>query len=38
MNPNVSKKNIGIWKKYYNEYKEAIDYIYLELKSYCVED
>ena len=37
-NPNVSKKNIGIWKKYYNEYKEAIDYIYLELKSYCVED
>ena len=35
--PQVSKNNIGIWRKYYNEFKDAIDYITKELQSYCFE-
>lgn len=36
----VSKsiKNVGIWKKYYPKYKDAIDYIYSELKEWCREE
>lgn len=35
LNPDRSCKNVGIYKKYYDKYKEAIDYIYTELKDYC---
>lgn len=35
LKPEVSIKNIGIWKKYYNECKEAIDYISKELPDMC---
>lgn len=34
-NPMISKNNVGIHKKYYKQYKTAIDYIYNELKDYC---
>lgn len=34
-NPDVSKHNVGIYRKYYDKYKDAIDYIYSELKDYC---
>ena len=34
-NPAISVKNIGIWKSHYSTCKEAIDYIYKELKPYC---
>lgn len=32
-NPNISKKNIGLWKTY--KYQKEIDFIYEELKKYC---
>jgi hypothetical protein len=32
-NLELSRKNIGLWKKFSD--KEAIDYIYKELNSYC---
>lgn len=35
--PNVSSKNIGIWKKYYGDFKEALDLISEELSAYCFE-
>ncbi|MBN2406653.1 MAG: sulfotransferase [Elusimicrobia bacterium] len=35
LNPDVSKKNIGLWKKYKN--KEDMDEIYTKLKKYCYE-
>lgn len=35
LKPEVSCKNVGIWKKYYDKYKGAIDYIYQELKDSC---
>lgn len=37
LKPERSSKNVGIWKKYYEEYKDAIDAIYEELKEYCHE-
>ena len=33
-----SQKNVGKWKHYYPECKEAIDYIYSELKEWCREE
>lgn len=35
-NPEISKKNIGIWKKYSNQ--EEINFIYNHLKEYCFEE
>lgn len=35
LNPDKSCKNVGIWKKYYQKSKPAIDYIYNELKDLC---
>lgn len=35
LKPEVSIKNIGIWRKYYGECKEAIDYIENELSEMC---
>ena len=35
--PSISKKNIGLWKKHYEEFKDAIDYIGENLKDYCFE-
>ncbi len=35
--PESSSKNVGIYKKYYDRLKPAIDYIYQELKDYCFE-
>ena len=32
-NPNMSKKNIGLWKTY--KFQKEIDFIYEELKEYC---
>lgn len=37
LNPNVSAKNIGVWKKYYKKYKDALDFIEYELRDSCVE-
>lgn len=35
--PEQSKKNIGLWKKYYNKYKDAIDIIHEDLADICYE-
>ena len=35
LKPEVSIKNIGIWRKYYVECKDAIDYIEKELPEMC---
>ncbi len=35
LKPEVSIKNIGIWRKYYEECHEAIDYIEKELHGQC---
>ena len=35
LNPDKSCKNVGIWKKYYDSCKPALDYIYTELQDYC---
>ena len=35
LNPDKSRKNIGIWKKYYNKYKDALDMIAESLPNYC---
>lgn len=35
LNPELSRKNIGIWKDYYKKYKEALDEITLNLADYC---
>lgn len=37
LKPEISCKNVGIWKKYYNDYKDALDVISEKLKNYCVE-
>lgn len=36
--PEKSAQNSGIWKKYYNEYKDALDVITNELSEYCCRD
>lgn len=33
-NPDISKKNIGLWRKYYDKYNEAIDVIAREMPGY----
>jgi hypothetical protein len=33
--PERSSKNVGIWKKHYSEFKDAIDVIENELKDFC---
>lgn len=35
LKPELSSKNIGIWKKHYGEYKDAIDVISRELPELC---
>lgn len=35
LKPQSSSKNVGIWKKYYNKYRDALDEIYAKLPSYC---
>lgn len=37
LKPERSAKNIGIWKKYYTEYKDALDVITRELPDLCYE-
>ena len=37
LKPEVSAKNIGVWKKYYDKYKDAIDTIKEMLPEYCVD-
>lgn len=37
LKPERSAKNIGIWKKYYAEYKDALDVITQELPDLCYE-
>lgn len=37
LKPERSAKNIGIWKKYYTEYKDALDVITKELPDLCYE-
>lgn len=36
--PEKSAKNIGVWKKYYDVYKDALDVISMELGEYCYRD
>lgn len=36
-NPEVSKKNVGLWKHYYNDYKKAFDIIAREMADYTFE-
>jgi len=36
-NPSFSKKNVGIWVKYYSKFNKAIDYIQVHLKDYIYE-
>ena len=38
LKPEVSAKNIGVWKQYYEKYKDAIDAITEMLPEYCVSD
>ena len=35
LNPDVSSKNVGIWKRHYNECPEVMDLIEQELPSLC---
>ena len=35
LKPEISSKNIGIWKQYYDDYKDAIDEIGRLLPEYC---
>lgn len=35
LKPEVSRKNIGLWKKHYNECKDALDVISEELSELC---
>ena len=37
LKPEVSAKNIGVWKQYYEKYKDAIDTIRKMLPDYCVD-
>lgn len=36
LKPEVSAKNIGVWKQYYEKYKDAIDAIAEMLPEYCI--
>lgn len=36
LKPEVSAKNIGVWKQYYEKYRDAIDTIAKMLPEYCV--
>ena len=38
LKPEVSAKNIGVWRQYYDKYKDAIDAIAEMLPEYCVSD
>lgn len=37
LQPEKSSKNVALWKKYYNDYKAALDVIHEELPQYCYE-
>lgn len=37
LKPEVSAKNIGYWKNFYDQYKETFDVIYSEMKEYLFE-
>lgn len=37
LKPEISAKNIGVWKQYYEKYKDAIDTIGAMLPEYCVD-
>ena len=38
LNPEVSKKNVGIWKKHYQECSIVMDYIHEKLQDLCYEE
>ena len=38
LKPELSAKNIGVWKRYYEKYKDAIDVLSEMLPEYCVSD